>query len=202
MKKTGLAKVLPWMLVIGGAIGLVCALVLSVDEVDALKNPNFKPACNLNPIISCGSVMNTHQASVFGISNPFIGIATFAILITVGVALLAGGTFKRWFWLGLNLGAAGGIAFAYWLLFESIYRIHALCPFCLSVDVVVTTLFWYITLYNLQEKHLVLPPKFKVVGEFAQRHHLDILLAWFVLVIIVILNHFWYYYGPGLSSLF
>lgn len=186
---------LPWILIVGGLIGLICFTILSHDELAIAKNPNFQPSCNLNPVIACGSVMKSWQARVFGIPNPFIGLGAFPVAITVGAALLAGAKFRRWFWLGLELGTFLGLAFAYWLLFESIYSIKALCPYCLASDVVVTAIFWYVTQYNLENKHLRLPKTFDKTVAFSRRHHLDILVLWFIIVIAVILQHFWYYYG-------
>jgi uncharacterized membrane protein len=193
-----LEKVLPWLLIVGGVIGLICSFIISLDKIKLLENPNFKPSCDLNPIVSCGSVMQSHQGSEFGFPNPWIGLVAFGVLVTVGMALLAGAKFKRWFWLGLETGIVLGLAFAYWLLFESVYRIRALCPYCLAVDVVVITLFWYVSLYSLQAGHIRLPDWLVGLGDFARKHHLDILLLWFIVLIAFILKHFWYYYGRHL----
>jgi len=197
-KKATLNKALPWMLIVGGVIGLICSFVITNDKLQLAENPHFIPSCNLNPVISCGSVMASKQGSAFGFPNPWIGLAAFAVLVTIGVGILAGAKFKRWFWLGLEAGIVFGLLFAFWLLFESIYRIRALCPYCLAVDVVVITLFWYVSLYNIQEKYIVLRGKWAQLAAFARKHHLDILLAWFIVLIVLILQHFWYYYGKYL----
>jgi len=84
------------------------------------------------------------------------------------------------------------------LLWQSIYRIGALCPWCLSVDVVVATAFWYVTLYNFYYGNLTLPARFKLLGRFIKRHHADVLVFGFVLIIAAILQHFWYYFGSHL----
>lgn len=198
--KFTLQKTLPYILVVTGIIGLICSFIISLDKVKLLENPSFQPSCDLNPIVACGSVMKSAQGSVFGFPNPWIGLAGFAILLTVGMSLLAGAKFKRWFWLGLQTGVVLGLAFAHWLLFESIYRIHALCPYCLTVDVIVITTFWYVTLYNLQNGHIKLPKGTwcKRVLAFVHTHHLDILILWFLVLIAIILNHFWYYFGSHL----
>jgi len=198
VKKPSLEKVLPWLLIAGGVIGLICSFVITNDKLQLAENPHFQPSCDLNPVISCGSVMASKQGSAFGFPNPWIGLAAFAVLVTVGVSLLAGATFKRWFWLGLGAGIVLGLAFAYWLLFESVFRIRALCPYCLTVDIVVITLFWYVSLYLLEKKYLRLPKSWQPLAAFARRHHLDILLAWFIILIVIILHHFWYYYGKHL----
>jgi uncharacterized membrane protein len=197
-KKLTLNKALPYLLIIGGVIGLICSFVITNDKLQLAENPHFIPSCNLNPVISCGSVMASKQGSAFGFPNPWIGLAAFAVLVTIGVSILAGAKLKRWFWIGLEAGIVLGLLFAYWLLFESVYRIRALCPYCLGVDIVVITLFWYVSLYNVQEKFIVLRGRWAALAAFARKHHLDILLAWFILLIVLILQHFWYYYGKYL----
>jgi uncharacterized membrane protein len=190
-----LAKILPFILIVCGIIGIIASVAITVEKFDLLKNPNYHPICNLNPIISCGSVMASKQASAFGFMNTYIGLLGFPVVVTIGAAMLAGAKFKRWFWLGMQVGLGLGILFAYWLLVESVYNIRALCPYCLSVDVALTVAFWYTTLYVLQQRLVRLPRRLEKAVGFVQRHHLDLLIFWFVIVIAVILQHFWYYFG-------
>lgn len=196
LKNLSLAKVLPWILLIGGIIGYLCAFIIMYDKVQLADNPNFRPSCSLDPIISCGSVMQSDQANAFGFPNPFIGLGAFPAVAVVGGAMLAGARFKRWFWLALQAGYTLGTVFAYWLLFQSVYRIQALCPYCLAIDVVMTITLWYLTLYNIDQKHIRLPKgRAQAIYGWIRRHHFDILIVWFLLVIGIVLKHFWYYYG-------
>jgi uncharacterized membrane protein len=194
-----LERKLPWILTIAGVFGIISSFIISVDKFKLLENPKFLPNCDLNPIISCGSVMSSKQGAAFGFPNPFIGLAAFAIVITIGVGLLAGARYKKWYWQGLNLGAALGVAFITWLFFQSVYRINALCPYCMVVWVCTITTFWYVTQYNLQTRALVIPGKVGPrITAFVQKHHLDILILWFIVIAALILKHFWYYYGRNL----
>lgn len=193
-RKRALSRVFPWLLLVGGLTGFLAAFVLAVEKVAILKDPAFVPSCNISPILSCGSVMITPQAEAFGFPNPFLGIAGFAALTAIGAALLAGGTFKRWFWLLTQAGVLFAIVFIHWLMFQSIFRIQALCPYCMVVWSVTIPLFWYITLYNLREGHIKTPRSLNAAGKFVQKHHGDILLVWFLVIIGVILEHFWYYW--------
>lgn len=193
-----LKTVLPWLLIIGGIIGVFASVMITIEKFDLASNPHYQPICDLNPIISCGSVMASKQAHAFGFMNTYIGLVGFPVLVTVGMAILAAAKFKRWFWVGIQIGLTFGILFAYWLLFESVYRIRALCPYCLSVDVVLTVVFWYVTLYNFYDGNLKLPASLKSSSKFIKRHHVDILITWFIVVIALILNHFWYYFGQHL----
>jgi uncharacterized membrane protein len=195
---TRLEKALRIILIVGGIIGVIASLMITIEKFDLLQHPNASFICDLNPVISCGSVMESKQANAFGFMNTYIGLLGFPVLVTIGVAMLAGARFRRWFWLAMLGGLSLGILFAYWLLFESIYSIGALCPYCLSVDVALTTIFWYVLLYVFDQKFLVVKGKALAVVNFARKHHLDLLLGWFVIVIAVILQHFWYYYGQHL----
>jgi len=197
-KTLTLQKTIPWVLVVCGSIGLLCAGIITYDKIRLLENPTFVPGCDLNPVISCGSVMQSAQAHAFGIPNPFIGLAGFAIVATIGMAMLAGATFKRWFWLGLQVGTIFGIGFVHWLFFESVYRIQALCPYCMVVWVMTITLFWYVTLFNIQTGVIKLRGTWQKIGFFARRHHLDMLLFWLIAIALFTLQHFWYYYGKHL----
>jgi uncharacterized membrane protein len=195
LKNRTLEQNLPWILAGGASIGLLAAFVLTLEKIALLQDPGHQLSCSINPVLSCGSIIMSDQASAFGFPNPFLGIAAFAVLITIGVAMLAGAKFKRWFWRGLQLGTIFGIGFVAWLIWESLYDIGALCLYCMAVWSITWPIFWYTTLYNLRKKNIPTPKSLKGVVAFAQRHHADILIAWYVLVIALIIVNFWYYWS-------
>ena len=116
------------VLTIAGAIGLLAAFTLTVEKIALLKDPSYSPSCSINPVLSCGSVMSTPQAEVFGFPNPLLGIAGFAVVTALGVVLWTGAVWPRWMWWGLQTGVVFGVVFVLWLIFQSLYRIGALCP--------------------------------------------------------------------------
>ncbi|HUB93242.1 MAG TPA: vitamin K epoxide reductase family protein [Verrucomicrobiae bacterium] len=190
-----LPKILPWLLTICGVLGITASLILTYDQVQIWKNPRYVPACNLNPLVSCGGVITSGKGELFHIPGPFFGLLAFPVIVTIGIGLLAGAKYTRWFWQGLQLSALAGVVFALWMFWVSLFQIHALCPFCLSVDIVMYVFFWYVTLYNLQQENITSPSRLKRGVDFSQRHHLDILIAWFLILTIYTLYHFWYYFG-------
>jgi uncharacterized membrane protein len=192
-------RCLPWLLVIGGAIGLICAFIIMVEKIHLMQDPSFQPSCDLNPVISCGSVMQSDQSNAFGFPNPIIGLIAFPVVITTGILMVSGVTLKRWYMLGLQAGTIFGLLFVHWLFFQSTYRINALCPYCIVVWTVTITTFWYVLLYNMRAGHIRLTGRWQAVGRFLQKHHLDILLFWFLVLFVLIMRHFWYYYGPVLG---
>lgn len=186
-------RLLPWLLLIGGALGLGAALVLTVEKVAMLRDTSYVPSCSINPILSCGSVMTTPQAEAFGFPNPLLGIAGFAAVAAVGAALLAGATFARWYWWALTAGAALGVLFVHWLIFQSLYRIQALCPYCMLVWAVTIPIFWYLTLHTITITTRT-PPRVQRVVAAAVCYHGVVLTTWAVVLASLIGEHFWYYW--------
>lgn len=198
MRNLTLPKVLPWLLIIFGSLGLAASAAITIEKISLLQHPSEHLICDINPVISCGSVMSSPQADLFGFTNSLIGLAAFPVLITTGVILLSGVKLRRWYWLGLQLGAAGGLVFVHWLFYQTVYRIGTLCPYCMVVWVSVITIFWYSLLYNLGEATLK-PPR-RLIGwtDWLRKHHFDILIIWLLILFGLILKHFWYYYGSRL----
>lgn len=135
--------------IVGGLLGLAAATILTLEKLAVLRDPGYVPSCNLSPVINCGSIMTSDQAEAFGFPNPLIGLAAFPVLVATGAAILAGARLADWYWLGLQAGVTLGTGFIGWLAFQSLYRIEALCPYCLVVWAVVIPTAWYVTLHNL-----------------------------------------------------
>ncbi len=129
------------LFVVLGAAGLYGAFSLAIDKYKILEDPTFRPGCDLNPVLSCGTVMVTDQGSVFGFPNPVIGLMAFSVVVTLGVLVTGGVLLSRWTMVGLAAGSLLGVVFVHWLAFQSMYRIGALCPWCLVVWTVTLALF-------------------------------------------------------------
>lgn len=185
---------LGWLLVGGGIVGLVAAFILLVEKIAILKDPAYVPSCSISPLLNCGSVMRTPQAEAFGFPNPILGVAGFAMVAAVGMALLAGASFRRWFWLALQAGVTFGVVFAHWLVFQSLYRIGALCPYCMVVWIVTIALFWYVTLHNVRASHLPVPAPSRRLVDAVAEYHGVVLTSWYLTIIALIGEQFWTYW--------
>jgi uncharacterized membrane protein len=193
------ARSLPWLLLLGGMVGLVAAFDLTVEKIALILDPTYVPSCSINPVLSCGSVMATPQASAFGFPNSLLGIAGFAVVTTSGAALLAGAQLHRWYWLGLLAGASAGVVFVHWLIVQSLYRIGALCPYCMVVWAVTIPIFWYVALHTLSRSD-VLAARWRPVLEALTRYHTAVLTLWVVIILALITNRFWDYWSQLLTS--
>ena len=197
MTKGGLTldTTLPYLLIAAGVIGCVASFVLTYDKIHVLQDPLYNPGCNINPILSCGSVMKTQQASLLGVPNTIFGLMAFSMLLTFGLLLASGVKVKRWVWLGAQAAAAVGVVFMHYLFFQGVYRINAICPWCFVVWMITIPVFWYITMYNLQKGTLRLPAALEPLSRFVQKHHGDILIIWYLGIFGMLLQHFWYYWS-------
>jgi uncharacterized membrane protein len=120
-------------LLLSGLLGTLAAAVLVVEKFLLLANPFYVPSCTVNATVNCGAVMSSPQAEVFGFPNPVIGLAAFPVVAAVGAAVLAGARMRTWFWAALAGGSLLGWAFVHWLIFQSVFVIGALCPYCMLV---------------------------------------------------------------------
>ena len=174
---------------IAGVLGLAAALTLTVEKIEILINPDYVPSCSINPVLSCGSVMVTPQASAFGFPNPLIGIVAFTVVVVTGVLALAKVRLPRWYWAGLAIGTLLGAAFVHWLIFQSLYRIGALCPYCMVV--------WAVTIPLLVVvSGIALQPKLEGgVARFIYQWRWSLVTLWFTALVLMILVRFWNYWS-------
>ncbi|MEZ0090446.1 vitamin K epoxide reductase family protein [Streptacidiphilus sp. EB129] len=115
---TGAGRAMTWFLVVTSLLGFVASFTLTYERFKLLTTPGYTPSCSINPIISCGNVMTRWQAALFGFPNPLLGIAGFAVTLTLAVGLPAGARYRPWFWLGLQAGVTAGLVLirfrSYW----------------------------------------------------------------------------------------
>ncbi|KZE94150.1 hypothetical protein AVP42_01361 [Agromyces sp. NDB4Y10] len=163
-------------LVVAGALGLLAAFELTLEKILTLSNPDYVPACNVGVLVGCSVNLGSDQGALFGFPNPLIGLMAWPVVITTGVALLAGARFARWYWIGLNVGVTGALAFVIWLIAQSIYVLDVLCPWCMLTWAVTIPVFLVVTLRNLREGAIPASP--------AVRRVADTLMGWVVVITI------------------
>ncbi|GKU63608.1 vitamin K epoxide reductase family protein [Mycobacterium montefiorense] len=181
-----------WWVLIAGAVGLVSSITLMVEKIDILLNPSYVPSCNVDPIISCGSVMITPQASVLGYPNPLAGIVAFTVVLVVGVLAVAKVSIPQWFWSVLAAGLLVGTGFVHWLIFQSLYRIGALCPYCMVVWAMTITLLVVVASIALSP---VLDSRDSTVARLLYQWRWSLTALWFTAVFLLIMVRFWDYWS-------
>jgi uncharacterized membrane protein len=146
-------------MLVSACLSLLASFVLSIDAVRLAADPATALSCNINSILSCGTVAASEQAQLFGFPNAFLGLMAEPVVITIAVASLGGVRFPRWFMFAAQLVYTLGVIFAYWLFYQSMFHIGALCPWCLLVTVSTTLVFATLTHVNIRDNNLMLPAR-------------------------------------------
>jgi uncharacterized membrane protein len=177
-----------WLL-IAGVVGFAAAFTLTVEKIEILINPAYVPSCSINPVLSCGSVMVTPQAALFGFPNPLIGIVAFTVVTVTGVLSLARVRLPQWYWAGLAVGTLLGVVFVHWLIIQSLYHIGALCPYCMVVWAVMIPLFAVVAPIALRSL------AGNAIARVLYQWRWPLVVLWFTALILMILVRFWNYWS-------
>lgn len=126
------------IMLIASAIALGTSFILSAETLQLARHPDAQLGCDVNSVISCTTVAQSWQAEIVkfgGLSYPnaFFGIAAESVFITIAVIGLARVRVPRWFAACTWLGGLAALAYSYWLSTQSLFVIHALCPWCLTL---------------------------------------------------------------------
>ena len=138
-----------WTLLVTAVVGWIASGILVIERLHVYADAGYITSCDINPWVSCGTVFQTWQASIFGFPNPLIGIVAFAVVITTAMGLLAGARFARWYWISLQIGVTAGMAFVIWLWSQALFDIYVLCIYCIVVWAAMIPLFVFTTIRNL-----------------------------------------------------
>lgn len=168
------------------AIGLLAALTLTIERFALLEDASYVPSCSLNPVLSCGSVMVTKQAALFGFPNPILGIAAFSIALVAGVLWFGRVELPHWFWLGMSGGLLLGEVFVHWLIIQSLYEIGALCPYCMVVWAVTMPLFVLALSRLISTTSNTTDDGPGTIGRFFLEWRWTLLAVWYAIVVALI----------------
>ncbi|MDN3240028.1 vitamin K epoxide reductase family protein [Glycomyces tritici] len=183
------------VLLLGGLVGVAAAFDLTYERIASLIDPGHAISCDFNPVLSCGTVMNTWQASVFGFPNPMIGLVAFPLVVFMGALLLSKVSLPRWIALAFNLGTLAGLVFVSWLIYQSVYQIGVLCPWCMAVWAVVLPIFWFSTVRNLRTGAIPVGEDWRDAVDDLLRFHWVGLVLLYAVVLVLVGTGFWDYWS-------
>lgn len=165
---------------VGSALALLASFVLSSEAMELAKNPNATFSCSVSLLLNCATVAKSSAADVFfGIPNSYFGMMALPVLLTIGIAGLAGTKFPRWFMQATGIGGILGLVFAAWMFFQSYFVIQVLCPWCLLTDFSMIIAVFGIFRVLAREKYLG-----KTATDFSAKNY-DLFIALVILVLIV-----------------
>lgn len=172
-------------LIVAGVIGWIAAFALTLDKFRLLQDPNAQLGCNLSILVQCGVNLNSWQGAILGFPNPIIGLAAWIAPIAVGVAVLAGAQFARWFWIAFNVGLLGALGFVVWLISQSIFVLGTLCPWCMVTWSVTIPSFIAVTAFTLRNGIIPAAPAVRRIAAVVSSWIVVVTLACYVVVAVI-----------------
>ena len=91
--------------------------------------------------------------------------------------------------MGLTIGTTLGVVFIGWLIFQSLYRIGALCPYCMVVWAVTIPLLVVVSSIAVQ------PRTSSAAVRLLHTWRWSLTALWFTGLILLILVRFWDYWS-------
>lgn len=186
-------------MLVAATISLIAAFVLSIDAVALAANPTADLACDVNAILSCGTVGTSWQATAFGFHNAFLGLIFESMVITMALIGISGVKIPRWLAVAEQIIYIFALVFAIWLFYQSMFSIGALCPWCLAITYFTMIVFLSLLHYNIREDNIWRTGKGRARARAFIRNDGDLYvgIGWFVLVTAAILMK----YGPAVLGL-
>jgi uncharacterized membrane protein len=110
--------------------GMAATTLQLVDRIALAENPATSLVCDINAVLSCGSVLGTWQARVLGVPNALVGLAVFAVFASAALGLVLRSRPSRAYLAVLEAVAVVMLAFTLWFLWQTTFVIGALCLYC------------------------------------------------------------------------
>lgn len=172
-------------LILAGSIGWIAAFALTLDKFQLLQDPDAQLGCNLSILVQCGRNLESWQGSLLGFPNPILGLAGWIAPIAVGVAILAGARFARWFWIAFNVGLLGAIGFVIWLISQSIFVLGTLCPWCMVTWSVTIPSFIAVTAFTVKNGVIPASPAVRRVAGVVSSWVVVVTLACYLVIAVI-----------------
>lgn len=167
--------------------GTIASLMLTIERIHYLSNPNANLLCSINSTFNCKSVMNSPEAEIFGFPNSLLGLIGYSIFITYGLFLM----FKSKKYL-INIidyiyfsGSFIAFIFSHWLMYVSVFLIEALCIYCIISYISATNIFFSLFYLFLPQNSGKI--KFKYLNKYT--YSIFILLWYLIMFFIIYTQH-------------
>ncbi len=185
-----------YILIICSIIGFLASLFLTLDIIKLSVNPNIDLPCNINPFISCKSVIDSWQGSLLGFPNPIIGLLYFPFLFLMGIFYFFDllkieneKITKKSLLVNLtNTGITLSMALVFWFYYQSVFIIGSLCLYCMIVWIVSWLPFTSMINNFIENKKNTLP--LSKLETFISKNHILILILGYIIGVFIIIFKF------------
>jgi uncharacterized membrane protein len=147
---------------LASAGALLASVVLTIEYLERFIDPNKIMPCDFSAVLSCTEVAKSWQSTLLYIGevpipNSLLGIVAETIFLVIAVVLISNGTIAKWINYGMFFGVLGSTIFAYWLFYQEVFVINALCPWCLLLLLSQTVMFFSYWRYSVLNEVFIFP---------------------------------------------
>lgn len=118
--------IIHWILILA-ALGFGISLYTYLLEKKIEREPDYKPACDINDRISCTKPIKSEYANIFYFSNALVGMVYYALIVVLGLL----GVSKL-----LLIATIGGCLVSAILAYFLYFKIKSLCLLCTSLYII------------------------------------------------------------------
>lgn len=177
------------------AVALVTSLILSAETLALARAPKKLLSCDLNRVVSCSRVSQAWQAEVvkFGelsFPNAFFGIAAESVFVTIAVIGMIRVCVPRWFATCTWIGGLCVLLYAYWLFSQSMFVIHALCPWCIVLMFSTTVQFIALSHASVSTQNLLITRFTWLKNYYRLQYDLLVDVLWIAGLVTLILSQY------------
>ncbi len=177
------------------AIALLTSLILSAETLALARAPKKLLSCDFNSVVSCSRVSQAWQAEIvkFGelsFPNAFFGIAAESVFVTLAVIGMIRVRVPKWFAICTWLGGLCALSYAYWLFSQSMFVIHALCPWCIVLMFSTTVQFMSLTHASVSSQNLLIQRFNWIEKYYRLRYDLLVDVLWIAALVTLILSQY------------
>lgn len=177
------------------AVALITSLILSAETLALARAPKKLLSCDFNTVVSCSRVSQAWQAEIvkFGelsFPNAFFGIAAESVFVTLAVIGMIRVCVPRWFAICTWIGGLCALAYSYWLFSQSMFVIHALCPWCIVLMFSTTMQFMSLTHASVSSQKLLVKRFTWVESYYRLRYDLLLDVLWIAALVTLILSQY------------
>jgi len=184
------ARVMGIILIVGALVGLLASFVLTHETLEVAKNPTYEPSCNINPLISCSSVMSKPEAKVLGLPFSVFGVLGFGALLVFAVLMATGTKFAAWVWRASIAAVVAGMLAVIYMIWLSMFSFMTICPWCFSMWVVVIAIFWTVLTYIATAQPYKLNKRCKKIANLWAKYAPMVLAGLYAVLIFALLARF------------
>jgi uncharacterized membrane protein len=115
------------VLYLASGLGLIVSIFTYFEALET----SLQSLCSVNAFVSCSAVANSGKTTLFGISDSFIGIGGFILILIVAAVAESRRRELLWPYLLLLL-TTGGVGLSGYFGYVELGEIHALCLVCFT----------------------------------------------------------------------